>query len=144
MRLYVDNEEQVLYQYDKGQRLILDGFADGIRLDIARCGDKNAISEFPYTDGGVTYCDVPDILLMSAVDLVVYVRQTDGDREDTFHIARIQVIPTPRPDGYVEPEDIPVWFDLQTRVEDLENAEPVSVTADGDAIVITTKTAGGA
>ncbi len=146
MKILIDGPDQILYQWDKGQRLLLHGAESGTRVDFARCNQNKAVSKYAYSEDGAVYCDIPDALLMEPSHIHGYVYEIDSDRGETVREFVLQMIPRLKPEDYVEPEEIPVWKDLSDRLAEmekkLENGVPsggsITVTPEGDALIITT------
>lgn len=120
MTIFIDGPDQVLYQWDKGQRIMLHGVPDGVRVDFALCGSDKAVSVELYTESGVVFCDIPDALLMGSGQLHGYIYKDDADRGETIFSFVYQVIPRPKPDDYVEPEEVLLWHELDRRISELE------------------------
>ena len=122
MIIYIDGPDQILYQWDRGQRVILRGTPDGARVDFALCGSDKAVTKDIYEDSGVLFCDIPDTLLMESGQLHGYIYKEDDERGETFFSFVYQIIPRPKPEDYVEPEEILIWHDLEKRISALEKA----------------------
>ena len=120
MKITIDGPDQLLYQWDTGQRLLLHGYGAGTRVDFARCGQNTAVSVYAYEQDGAVCCDIPDALLMEPNHIRGFIFKIDGDRGETVRSFLLPVIPRPKPDDYVEPEDIPTWHELEQRVARLE------------------------
>ena len=88
------------------------------------------------------FCDIPDALLMEPNHLHGYVYEIDGDRGETVREFMLPVIRRPKPEDYVEPEEIPIWHDLQQQIDELKKGGTgggsISVVPEGDALIITT------
>ena len=146
MKIAIDGPDQILYQWDRGQRLLLHGYESGTRVDFAVCGQNKAVSVYAYEKDGAVFCDIPDGLLMDPNHLHGYVYEIDSDRGETVREFMLPVIRRPMPEDYVEPEEIPIWQDLSDRLAEmekkLENGVPgggsITVRPEGDALIITT------
>lgn len=112
--------DQLLYQWDKGQKLLLQGYGAGTRVDFSGWGQNQAVSVYAYQEDGAVFCDIPDTLLMEPNHLWGFVYETDGDRGEIVHRFALPMIPRLRPDDYVEPEELPTWHELARRMVDLE------------------------
>lgn len=147
-KIVIDGPDQVLYQWDKGQRLRLHGYSTGTRVDFARCNQNKSVSKYAYTEDGAVFCDIPDALLMEPNHLHGYVYVTNGSRGETAREFMLPVIRRPKPEDYVEPEEELLWHDLEDRltgvekqIEELKNrpgSGSISVVPEGDALIITT------
>lgn len=120
MKILIDGPDQILYQWDKGQRLMLHGAESGTRVDFARCDQNKAVSVYAYAEDGAVFCDIPDALLMDPDHLHGYVYEIDGDRGETVLEFMLPVIRRPKPEDYVEPDDVLIWHDLQKQIDDLK------------------------
>ena len=120
-KIVIDGPDQVLYQWDRGQRLLLHGYEADTRVDFARCNDNKAVSKYAYTEDGAVFCDIPDALLMEPNHLHGYVYEIDGNRGETVREFMLPVIRRPKPDDYVEPEEALTWHELEQRIDDHEN-----------------------
>lgn len=100
--------------------MILRGTPDGARVDFALCGSDKAVTKDIYEDSGVLFCDIPDTLLMESGQLHGYIYKEDDERGETFFSFVYQIIPRPKPDDYVEPEEVLLWHELDARIKELE------------------------
>lgn len=141
-KIVIDGPDQILYQWDKGQRLLLHGAESGTRVDFVLCGQNKAVSKYAYSEAGAVFCDIPDSLLMDPNHLHGYVYEIDGDRGETVREFIIPVIRRPMPEDYVEPEEVPTWHELQQQIDELKKngtgGGSISVVPEGDALIITT------
>ena len=119
-KIVIDGPDQILYQWDKGQRLLLHGAESGTRVDFVLCGQNKAVSKYAYSEAGAVFCDIPDSLLMDPNHLHGYVYEIDGDRGETVREFIIPVIRRPMPEDYVEPEEVPMWHELQQQIDELK------------------------
>ena len=120
LKILIDGNDQRLYQWDRGQRLILDGIGPGIRVDFGRCHDGDAPSNYTYEDNGKIFGDIPDASLQQHGQLVAYFVAGDEGRSETFFTWTLVVLHRPKPSDYVEPEQIKTWSDLEKRISALE------------------------
>lgn len=120
MIIYIDGPDQILYQWDRGQRVILRGTPDGARVDFSLCGSDKAVTKDIYEDSGVLFCDIPDTLLMESGQLHGYIYKEDDERGETVFSFVYQIIPRTKPDDYVEPEEVLLWHELDARIKELE------------------------
>lgn len=121
MKILIDGPDQILYQWDKSQRLMLHGADAGTRVDFARCDQNKAVSVYAYAEDGAVFCDIPDALLMEPAHLHGYVYEIDGDRGETVQEFMLTVFRRPKPEDYVEPEDVPTWHELDQRIKKIED-----------------------
>lgn len=119
----IDGADQHLFQWDKGQRLIIYDVDDTYCAEFAFFGDKKCTPSDIYDDGGVSYCDIPDGVLTRCGQLICYLRKINEDKEETVKYAKFSVKPRPRPDDYVDPDEILVWHDLENRIKAIEEID---------------------
>lgn len=122
MKILIDGTDQALYQWDKGQRLSLEGFEPGIRVDFGRCHDGDAPSNYTYEENGKIYVDIPDATLQYPVQLVAYFVSEYEGRSETFFAWPLVVLHRPKPADYVAPEEIKTWKELDQRLRPLEKS----------------------
>lgn len=90
----LENEKRFLYQWELNQRVMIDGFTPGTRVEFsARYDCKNsAIPVSSYEEGGHVYAPIPNILLQSDGYIRVYVNPSSGDpqkpQEKEFRVIR--------------------------------------------------------
>ena len=121
MKILIDGPDQILYQWDKGQRLMLHGADAGTRVDFARCDQHKAVSVYAYAEDGAVFCDIPDSLLMDPNHLHGYVYEIDGDRGETVREFMLPVIRRPMPEDYVAPDEVLTWHELEQRIKKIED-----------------------
>ena len=130
MTVVIDGPDQILYQWDRGQRLMLHDAREGTRVDFALCGENKAVSNYAYAEDGSVFCDIPDALLMEPNHLKGFIYEIDGDRGETVHSFLVPVIARQKPEDYVEPEDVPTWHELEQRLKELEGEGLSQAVAD--------------
>lgn len=121
MKILIDGPDQILYQWDKGQRLMLHGADAGTRVDFARCDQNKAVSVNAYAEAGAVFCDIPDALLMEPDHLHGYVYEMDGDRGETVQEFMLTVFRRPMPEDYVAPNEVLTWHSLERRIKKIED-----------------------
>ena len=92
----IDDRDQVLHQWDKGQRLVLEGFEPGIRVDFGRCHDGDAPPNYTYEENDKIYVDIPDAALQQSGQLVAYFVSEYEGRSETFFAWPLVVHPPPK------------------------------------------------
>ena len=144
MKILIDGPDQILYQWDLGQRLILEGIGTGIRVDFGRCHSGEAPCNYTYEDNGKTFVDIPDASLQQPGQLMVYFVTELKDRAETFFSWPLTVLHRPRPADYVEPEQIKTWSALEKRIDALEKGGTgLSVKAEiKDGVLVVNETSG--
>lgn len=118
-RILIDGPDQILYQWDRGQRLLLRNAEPGVRVDFARCGQDKAASVYAYAEGEGVFCQIPDGILMEPGHLRGYLYEDDGDRGETVHSFLLPVISRPKPEDYVEPEEELLWHQLKEQIDEV-------------------------
>lgn len=121
-QILIDGPDQILYQWDRGQRLLLQGGEAGTRVDFARPGQSKAVSAYAYAENGSVFCDIPDTLLAEAGHLWVYVYESSGSRGETARSILLPVIFRPEPEDHVAQEDVRTWHQLENRIREAEAA----------------------
>lgn len=120
-QIVIEGPDQILYQWDTGQRLRLHGYEPGTRVDFARCNQNKAASVYAYAEGGEVFCDIPDAILMEPNHIRGFVYVIDGGKGETVRNFLLPVIPRPKPEDYVEPEEVPTWHELEQRIKKIED-----------------------
>ncbi len=143
-KVFIDGKDQILYQWDTGQRLILEGFEPGIRVDFGRCHDGDAPSNYAYEEDGKIYVDIPDATLQHSVQLVAYFVAELKDRSETVFSWPLTVFHRPKPADHVEPEQIKTWSALEERITALEKGGTgLNVKAEiKDGVLVVNETSG--
>ena len=119
-QIFIDGPDQLLFQWDRGQRIRIQGHESGTRVDFARYGQDNAVSMYAYEENDSVYCTIPDELLTEANHLRGFLYEIDGDKGETVHCFLLPVIPRPKPEDYVAPEEVMLWHRLEDRISGLE------------------------
>lgn len=131
MKIILDHVHPYIWQWDKNHRIIItDGvancevhFANGII-------GQNALVTMSYSEKGVVYANIPNVLLQVDSQLKVFVYQVNGDKAYTETEWTIDVVPRAKPDDYIYTEvEILNYYELEKRIEELENAlKPAEIT----------------
>ena len=128
MNIRLDSKFDHAWQWDMGHRLILEGAAPGVEVHYANSLSENALITVAYAAGEQVVAAVPNILLLEALCISVYVYAGQ-----TMHTACIGVVARAKPDGYIyTPTEIKSWEQLNTRIDVLERMDPESVTRAAD------------
>lgn len=120
-QIVIDGPDQILYQWDKGQRLLLRGYEPGTRVDFARCNQDKATSVYAYAEDGAVFCDIPDAILMDSNHIRGFVYVIDGERGETVREFMLPVIRRPMPEDYVAPDEVLTWHELEQRIKKIED-----------------------
>lgn len=112
-----------LVQWEKGRRVKIEPLR-GMRVDYVHfCnhGDTVAIPVKPTEENGQIFASIPNILLQDGRNLVVYVANISGSKEETFSDASFSVRKRPKPADYVYTEtEILSYTSLDKRLARLE------------------------
>ncbi len=114
-----------LYQWDLGRQVAIKSDKVIDRVHVARKGDSEALSVVAKAADGNTVANIPDILLQTSNDILIYI----VSNEITVDYASFSVIKKPKPIGYVYSEkEMLTWTALDERIRRLENklSEPVT------------------
>lgn len=97
----LENEKRVLYQWDLNQRVLIDGYAPGAKVEFSHLHDTKAepLTVLSYQENGHLYAPVPNILLQKAANIRVRVCPTTEDSKQSAE-KDIRVIYRNKPDGY--------------------------------------------
>lgn len=137
IQIKLDSLNPYLYQWDRGQRVILDGAAPDTILYFGHCEDEG-IQRIPYSENGKIYADVPDILLQKAVHIHVSVRIETGEKATTVMRTTIRIIRQEKPADYVCDDELPIWHSLEDRIAALEkggSSSGLTITNDSEGNV---------
>lgn len=101
----LENNRRALYQWELNQRVQIDGFKPGTRVEFsARYDCKNSsLPVSSYEEDGHVYAPIPNILLQAAGYIRVYVSPSAGDNQKPIE-KDIRVIRREKPDDYVYTE----------------------------------------
>lgn len=130
------NNRKQFYQWDTGQRLIVNDYAcSEVHFGI---GDSdNSLRLEVYEDEGKRIVDVPDILLQEQGILKVYAFVCDEGERYTKRERAFRVFGRPKPEGYVYTEAETLnYVSLSERIRELEEISGaiVSPVVEVDAI----------
>ena len=112
-------ERNYLYQWDLNQRLAVSKKVTEVHF--SHKGDEKASVLLPYEKDGERVVDIPNNLLQSAENLIVYVYITNEDESHTEIHYELTVYPRERPASYVyEATEVLSSSQLCERVKKLE------------------------
>lgn len=119
MILKIFNNREQFYQYDKRQKIVIED-GDGVtHLHFTNKELTKAVAIECCDEDGKKICEIPDSLLECSGKLTVYAYCVD-QCEYTKVKFQFDILPRPKPDDYVEPEEEPRWSDLEKRISELE------------------------
>ena len=136
----IDNERSCFYQWDIGQRLLMDECPAGVEvhfaviprkaLDTVRC--ESALIAESYAENEKIYADVPNCLLQVSGELKVYLFDRDDNKGYTVLSKTFSIIPRPRPVDYIFTEsEIKRWEALDQRIMAIELGSGASTPESG-------------
>lgn len=101
----LENNRRALYQWELNQRVQIDGFKPGTRVEFSALYDckNSSLPVYSYEENGHVYAPVPNILLQSAGYIHVYVSPSAGDLQKPQE-KDIRVIRRDKPSDYVYTE----------------------------------------
>lgn len=109
----LENDRRVLHQWELNQRVLLDGFKPGARVDFTLiAGTAEPLTVLAYEKGGHVRADIPNILLQKAGGLRVCVRPIYSDIA-TRQIKDLRIVPRDKPRDYVYTETVVLMMDTE-------------------------------
>lgn len=119
LKLYGDN--QTLWQWDTGQRLIVEDADVCQEVHFGRSGERNCPVLQVRAEDGLRIVDVPNIYLQTAGMFSAFMFGYDDDGAQTYCEKKFYVHARPKPDSYVYTEtEIFNYAYLDKRLADLE------------------------
>ena len=116
----IDDRDQVLHQWDTGQRLVLRGVSAGAKVDFYHEGEE-PLGRESYEEDGAVYADIPDVLLQAESKLYACVRVQDETVGETVYKWFATVYPRPKPSDYIyTEEEKKTWEELQAQIDELK------------------------
>ena len=126
----IDDRDQVLHQWDTGQRLVLRGVPGGAKVDFYHEGEE-PLGRESYEEDGAVYADIPDVLLQAESKLYACVRVQDETVGETVYKWFATVYPRPKPSDYIyTEEEKKTWEELQAQIDELKENGAGGGTAD--------------
>ena len=130
MDLKIENNRSGFYQWDTGQRLIVEGAEACNEVHFCRREDTVSLTCKIREEENIRVVSVPDRLLQVDAPLIAYLYYGAEDGTETRMSKSFQVLPRPKPADYVYTEGEHLSYStLDKRITDLENA-----AVDQDAI----------
>lgn len=116
-RVYVGDGNSFVWQWQPKERIVLDGYPDGVFVHYANCKTEEAPVVQSRRVGDKLIADIPPELMQEDLDITVYVCDVDG----TKHCHFLSVLSRPKPESYVtEPVEVLRYESLAERVKKLE------------------------
>ena len=102
----LDHNRRVLHQWEKDQRVIVDGFRAGTTVEFSSRYDckNSAVVVSSYEESGRIYANIPNVLLQHHGYLQVYVRPSASDAWHTPALKDFKVVRRDKPEDYVYTE----------------------------------------
>lgn len=96
----LENNKRALYQWDLNQRVIIDGFDPGTRVEFSVLySDNTPLPVAAYEDGDIVYAPIPNILLQKSGYIRVCVRPAAGVNKGVQE-KDIRVVKKEKPENY--------------------------------------------
>lgn len=112
-----------LRQWESGRKLQVNpkGNMEVTRLDFANKGSEKAVVVIPKEENGIIVADIPNILLQSGQDIVVFSVNVSGDKTEVIDECVMSVKARPKPDDYVYTEtEVLNYTALSHRIDQIE------------------------
>lgn len=133
-------QKKTLYQWDLNQRLVIDDYPAGTEahfinrkngtLSAPESTDVSALVVEAYAEGGKVYADIPNSLLQTAGELLVYIYTENGKEAHTARRTVLPIIARPKPADYVYTEtEVKRWETLASTAEQALQAANEAVSA---------------
>lgn len=128
----IEDGRKQFYQWDLGQRLLVEGYPGGTQVHFASrwADEETALITETYEEQGKVYVNVPNSLLQSAGELCVYIYVEDeADGAYTDLRVLLTVSAREKPDDYVYTEtEVMHWQDLEAKVNETAEACNAAIT----------------
>lgn len=118
MYFHVFGDRPVLYQWDLNRRIVVDVACQEVHFSNTLDGEALVVET--YTEDGVTYANIPNVLLQTAFPVNVYA-YVCGDERFTRRAEVLEVLPRSKPADYVYTEtEVKNYEALAARLDELE------------------------
>lgn len=126
-RVYVGDGNAFVWQWQPKERIILEGYPDGVFVHYANCNTVEAPVVQSRRIGDKLIADIPPELMQEELDITVYVCDEDGTRHCHF----LSVLSRPKPESYVtEPVEVLRYETLLGMIEELRGSGGGSAIVD--------------
>lgn len=136
IQISIKNGRDRFWQWDVNQQLVLRGGADPLHVHFVQDDslEPQAVLPVKQADGSFL-APVPNILLQTAEEVIVYVYYTGTDEQYTKTFKRFYVVPREKPAEYIYTEtQLVTWEGMIQRVDDtLRDAANILTIADACA-----------
>lgn len=120
MNVSIKGGKSFLYQWDAGRILIAE-HKNLQEVHFAHKNDAKALTVKATAAGDAVEANVPNILLQSAEDIMVYLVFRDDNGIETRKAVKIPVIARPKPDDYLYTEtEVLSYWTLSKRIDEIE------------------------
>lgn len=129
-----------LYQWGIGRKvgILPCGGEEVCEVHFAHARDKVSIVVTPQIVNGVICAEIPNILLQSSEQILVYAVEKKDNSEKCFCNTTLFVRPRQKPDDYVYTEtEVRTYAALEKRIKDLEDRDPASISEEQIAKEVT-------
>lgn len=113
-----------LYQWDTGRTIVIQPETDIVVHEVHFTHKKMDFAYVvnTYTEDGVTYCSIPNIILQQGQSIICYEVCKNDDGEETVLSTTFKVIKRNKPEDYIYTEiELKSLDDLLIRIEELEH-----------------------
>lgn len=118
MYFHVFGDRPVLYQWDLNRRIVVDVACQEVHFSNTLDGEALVVET--YTEDGVTYANIPNVLLQTAFPINVYA-YVCGSEQFTQRAEVLEVMPRSKPADYVYTEtEVKNYEALEARLAELE------------------------
>ena len=126
MKIIIEKNRTGFYQWDTGQKLIIEGAENCAEVHFCRTGDAVAITCQIREEEGTRVADVPNSLLQVDAPLTAYLFYRAENGTETRMAKSFQVLRRPKPADYVYTEEEQLSYTaLDKRIKELEDADKV-------------------
>ena len=141
----LEHNRRVLHQWDRDQRVIVDGFHAGTTVEFSSRYDckNSALPVSSYEENGCIYANIPNVLLQHHGYLQVYVRPSASDAGHTPALKDFKIVRRDKPEDYVYTETPTLSLDSKVdRYWGTENSGKTLVIGEDGYITTAKQTSG--
>lgn len=118
MYFHVFGDRPILYQWDLNRRIVVDVACQEVHFSNTLDGEALVVDT--YTEDGVTYANIPNVLLQTAFPVNVYA-YVCGSEQFTRRAEVLEVMPRSKPADYVYTEtEVKNYEALAARLDEIE------------------------
>lgn len=126
-----------LRQWESGRKLqvFYKSIAEFTQLEFTNKGNENAFVVIPKEENGIIVADIPNVLLQSGRDIVVFYVNVSGDKTEVIDECVLSVKKRPKPDDYVYTETESLNYKtLEKRMDEWEKNGGLTDEQVGEAV----------